>query len=94
MEPSGPIGDSWPPEVEGAIIAHRRVLELLLATLAAARKDGGSLVDDLERRLGFQDAHEDPGVEPDPAYAIQRASDQELQRLLKSVREMVAAASR
>jgi uncharacterized membrane protein YebE (DUF533 family) len=94
MEPSGPRGDSWPPEVEGALIAHRRVLELLLATLAAARKDGGSLVDDLERRLSFQDFHEDPGVEPDPAYAIERASDQELRRLLRSVRDMVAAASR
>lgn len=88
----GPRGPSWPPEIEGAITAHRRILEILLSTLAVARGDGTRLLDEIEDRIGYRDAHEDPGAEPDLAYSIERASDGELRRLLRSAREMVRTA--
>jgi hypothetical protein len=94
MDANGPSGESWPPDVEGTLIAHRRVLELLLATLAAAGAEGGALLDDIERRLAGGDAQEDPGVEPDGAFAVQRAADAEVRRLIREARAMAAAAGR
>lgn len=89
---AGPQGPSWPPQVEGAISAHRRILELLLAGLALARGDGGRLLDELEDRLGYRDAHEDPGVEPDLAFSIEKSADDEIARLMRAARDIVAAA--
>ncbi len=85
--PQGPI----PPQIEGALIAHRKLLELLISMLAAERGDTTALIDDLERRLFYQDGEEDPGAEPDQAFAAQTEAGNELRRLLRSVRAALAS---
>lgn len=81
-------GELTPAALEGALAGHRRLIEALLAVVVDMR--GPSLLDDLERRLGFEDHEEDPGVLPDPAFAIERAADAEVRRLLRSAREAVS----
>ncbi|WP_181706212.1 hypothetical protein [Chthonobacter rhizosphaerae] len=91
---SGPTADSWPPEIEGALIAHRKLLEILIAVLASGRPAGADPIGEIERRLGYQDQQEDPGFEPDRAFAVARAADAEMERLLRSARDIIAAADR
>lgn len=86
-------GDLLPAD-EGVLIAHRKLLALLLADLAGRGGDALAAVDAIERRLGYDDHHEDPGVEPDPAFAIERRADGELRRILRDVRAMLAANDR
>jgi len=78
--------------LEGRLAAQGRLVELLVAAMALASRDPDGLLDDVERRLGPQAAEEDPGALPDRAFAVQRAADAEVGRILRSVRAMVAAA--
>ncbi|MEJ1157145.1 hypothetical protein [Prosthecomicrobium sp. N25] len=72
-----------PPDIEGVLTIHRKLLSALLA--AAAERDAGFL-DRVEAELEYRDAHEDPGAEPDLAFAVESAADAELKRLLASAR--------
>lgn len=90
----GPTGNGWPPDIEGAITAHRKLLQVLVVLMAEQTGRGAELVGAIEQRLGYQDHQEDPGFEPDAAFAVERAADGEVQRLLRTVREMIAAADR
>lgn len=90
----GATGNGWPPDVEGAITAHRKLLEVLIALMAEESGRGAELVGEIERRLGYQDHQEDPGFDPDAAFAVERAADGEVKRLLRTVRDMIAAADR
>lgn len=78
--------------LEGRIAAQGRLVELLVAAMALSSRDPAALVDDIERRLGPQSAEEDPGALPDHAFAIQRAADAEIARMLRNVRAMVDVA--
>lgn len=66
--------------VEAMLIAHRRLIRLLLAE-AAARDPG--LIERASAQFGYRDAHEDPGSEPDLAFAIEIAAQRELDDLLR-----------
>ncbi|BBE72831.1 hypothetical protein [Oharaeibacter diazotrophicus] len=79
--------------LEGRLAAQGRLVELLVAAMALSSRDPAGLVDDIELRLGPQSAEEDPGALPDRAFAVQRAADAEIERMLRSVRAMVAAAN-
>jgi hypothetical protein len=74
---------SLPPQFEGILHAHRRLIAAVLA--AAAEQDPG-LLDRIEEQAGYRDAHEDPGAEPDLAFALEAAADAELKRLLAAAR--------
>ncbi|WP_075216818.1 hypothetical protein [Mongoliimonas terrestris] len=91
---AGPTGNGWPPDIEGAITAHRKILQVLVALMAEHTGRGADLVGEIEQHLGYQDHQEDPGVEPDAAFAVERAADGEVHRLLRTVRDMIAAADR
>lgn len=82
-------GELTPAALEGVLAGHRRMIEILLAVAVEIR--GASLLDDLEKRLGFEDHEEDPGVLPDAAFAAERAADAEVRRLLRSAREAVSS---
>ena len=87
-----PVTDGrLPAAVEGVLIAHRRLIEVLLVRMAGEGPDAIGKIDEIERRLGYDDYHEDPGVDPDPAFAIERAADAELRRLLREVRAVLAS---
>ena len=89
MAPTENSGLALPAEIEGALNAHRRMIELIVTLLGELRGDALSLVQDIERRVGYRDHHEDPGSEPDIAFAVERASDDELRRLLRNIRDAV-----
>ncbi|WP_181700252.1 hypothetical protein [Chthonobacter albigriseus] len=83
-------GELTPAEVEGVLAAHRRILEALVAIAVKAR--GPGLLDDLADHLGTEDHQEDPGVEPDAAFATERIADAEVKRLLRAVRDGLSTA--
>lgn len=72
-------------ELDACVAAHRQVL-VLMATLVA--QDEGrhrAMVEAINQRLSFHDAHEDPGLEADTAFAFERRVDLELRRILEDV---------
>lgn len=78
-----------PTEIEGALAAHRKLLELIVTLLGELKGDALALVDEIERRIGHADHSEDPGAEPDPAFAVEHSTDDELKRVLRNVRAAV-----
>ncbi len=76
-----------PPAAEGALLAHRRLIEAVFAVLVADHADGHGVIDDVERRIGAPDGQEDPGAVPDRAFAVERAAEAEIARTLRAVRE-------
>ncbi len=78
-------------ELEGMLLAHRQILETLLAFLAA--RDGDTLRRFVDAGLQFQDHAEDPGAELGPGVAIEQAGAAELARILTAARDQSAAAA-
>lgn len=78
-------------ELDACVAAHRQLL-VLLATLVA-RDEGRhrAMVEAITQRLSFHDAHEDPGLEADAAFAFERRVDLELRRILEDVERALGA---
>lgn len=71
-------------ELEGMLVAHRQVLETVLAFLAA--QDGEAFRRFVDAALRFQDHAEDPGAELGGGVAIEQAGAAELARILAAAR--------
>lgn len=82
--------EALPAALEGALIAHGRLIGWIAAHLAG--REGLALVDEIERRLVVRDGAEDPGAVPDRAFAVERAADAEIRRLLRLARDAAAHA--
>lgn len=70
--------------LEGRINAHRRLLVELISVVAgipAAREALVAMARDSETVI---DHEEDPGIEPDAAFAAQQIADDELRAILKA----------
>lgn len=76
-------------ETEGMLHAHRRLAVTTLALLVGRDPDPEALLRRIEEAFAFRDHHEDPGSDPDPAFAIEVAADREMRRMLAEVRALI-----
>jgi len=70
--------------LEGRINAHRRLLVELVCTVAAIPEARAALVAMARDNETVRDHEEDPGIEPDAAFAVQQIADNELRGILKA----------
>ncbi|WP_322895351.1 MULTISPECIES: hypothetical protein [unclassified Yoonia] len=73
-------------ELEGRLNAQREVLAILLGW--AMRQPDTDIAAHLAEGLSVQDHQEDPGAQPDPAFAIEAAGARELQMLLERAKAL------
>lgn len=73
-------------EIEGRLIAQRRVLQWLLLNVASQDVDTGALLDDLNENWPPADAQEDPGAVPADGFAIFSAATAEMRLLLEPLK--------
>ncbi|SER81332.1 hypothetical protein SAMN04490244_10380 [Tranquillimonas rosea] len=71
--------------LEGRLLAQRKVLARIVATLAA-RPDGEALLEWLQDGAVLQDAQEDPGSLPGDAVAVEAALSDEMREILAATR--------
>jgi len=76
------IGNS--AHLEGRINAHRRLLVELVSVLAAIPEAREALVAMARDNETVIDHEEDPGIEPDAAFAAQQIADDEIRAILKA----------
>lgn len=72
-----------PETLEGRILAHRKILARIVATLG---RQGSDLQDELKDRRHLELNDEDPGAVPDPALAIEGAIADEIRQVLDLAR--------
>ncbi len=70
--------------LEGRINAHRRLLVELVAVLAAVPEAREALVAMARDTETVIDHEEDPGIEPDVAFAAQQIADDEIRAILNA----------
>ncbi|WP_337182235.1 hypothetical protein [Shinella sp.] len=70
--------------LEGRINAHRRLLVELLSVVAAIPEAREALLAMARDNETVIDHEEDPGVEPDAAFAAQQIADDEIRAILKA----------
>ncbi len=70
--------------LEGRINAHRRLLVELVAVLAAVPEAREALVAMARDAETVIDHEEDPGIEPDVAFAAQQIADDEIRAILNA----------
>jgi hypothetical protein len=70
--------------LEGRINAHRRLLVELVSVLAGIPEAREALVGMARDNETVVDHEEDPGSDPDPAFAAQQIADDELRAILKA----------
>ncbi|WP_411032880.1 hypothetical protein [Shinella sp. BYT-45] len=70
--------------LEGRINAHRRLLVELISVVAAIPEARQALVAMARDNETVSDHEEDPGVEPDAAFAAQQIADDEIRAILKA----------
>jgi hypothetical protein len=70
------------PQLEGSINAHRRLLVELISVVAAIPEARAALVAMAQSTETVMDHEEDPGIEPDPAFAVQQIADDEIRGIL------------
>ncbi len=70
--------------LEGRINAHRRLLVELVSVLAGIPEAREALVAMARDNETVVDHEEDPGSDPDPAFAAQQIADDELRAILKA----------
>ena len=70
--------------LEGRINAHRRLLVELVAVLAALPEAREALVAMARDAETVIDHEEDPGIEPDVAFAAQQIADDEIRAILNA----------
>jgi hypothetical protein len=68
--------------LEGRINAHRRLLVELISVVAAIPEARAALVAMAQSTETVMDHEEDPGIEPDPAFAVQQIADDEIRGIL------------
>ncbi len=68
--------------LEGRINAHRRLLVELISVVAAIPEARTALVAMARSTETVLDHEEDPGIEPDPAFAAQQIADDEIRGIL------------
>lgn len=89
-EPTRPVAAGpRDAETEGMLHAHRRLAVTTLALLVGRDPDPEALLRRIEEALALRDHHEDPGSDPDPAFAIEAAADREMRRMLGEVRASI-----
>lgn len=70
--------------IEGRLLAHRRVLQLVIAELG--RTPGGEqLIEMLRERSTLQDGQEDPGAVETPGMGIGLAAAEEYRLLVEGI---------
>ena len=72
------------PHLEGRINAHRRLLVELISVVAAKPDAPETLVAMARDNETVGDHEEDPGIEPDAAFAAQQIADEEIRAILKA----------
>jgi len=72
------------PHLEGRINAHRRLLVELISVVAAIPEARETLVAMARDNETVGDHEEDPGIEPDAAFAAQQIADEEIRAILKA----------
>ncbi len=70
--------------LEGRINAHRRLLVELISIVAAIPEAREALVAMARDNETVIDHEEDPGIEPDAAFAAQQIADDEIRAVLKA----------
>lgn len=70
--------------LEGRINAHRRLLVELLSVVAAIPEARAALLAMARDNETGSDHEEDPGIEPDAAFAAQQIADDEIRAILQS----------
>ncbi|QRI65656.1 hypothetical protein JQ506_12085 [Shinella sp. PSBB067] len=70
--------------LEGRINAHRRLLVELLSVVAAIPEAREALIAMARDNETVIDHEEDPGVEPDAAFAAQQIADDEIRAIVKA----------
>jgi hypothetical protein len=73
-----------PAHLEGRINAHRRLLVELVSILGSIPEARDALIAMARDNETVVDHQEDPGVEPDIAFAAQQIADDEIRRILKA----------
>lgn len=76
------IGNSI--HIEGRVNAHRRLLVELLSVVSTIPEARAALVAMARDNETVIDHEEDPGVEPDAAFAAQQIADDELRGILRA----------
>jgi hypothetical protein len=76
------IGNSV--HLEGRINAHRRLLVEVLSVVAAIPEAREALIAMARENETVSDHEEDPGIEPDAAFAAQQIADDEIRAILKA----------
>ena len=69
-------------EVEARLSAHRKLLVQILTMLASNPEFAEALERYQLETENVQDFQEDPGVEPDPAFAVRGKAIEELQAMI------------
>ncbi|MGQ3212519.1 MAG: hypothetical protein ACT6U0_16060 [Shinella sp.] len=70
--------------LEGRINAHRRLLVELVSILGTIPDARDALIAMARDNETVIDHQEDPGVEPDTAFAAQQIADDEIRRILQA----------
>jgi hypothetical protein len=69
-------------DLEGRILAHRKLLIALLDVLARAAPNPDAVWNDIRESASLLDHEEDPGVLPDAGFAIQVHETEELRSII------------
>lgn len=77
--------------IEARLNAHRRLMVSLFSTLASIPNVRDALAGMLEEGGTISDHEEDPGIDPDAAYAVQRIADEEIRAILQAALNRYAA---
>lgn len=77
--------------LDAAVAAHRQLLVLVLSLVGQDPARREALAEAVRQKLVFHDAHEDPGLEADLAFAFERRVDEELRRILADVEAALSA---
>jgi hypothetical protein len=70
--------------IEGRLLAHRRILQLIIADILRA-PGSEQLIDRLRERLTLQDGQEDPGAVETPGMGIGLAAAEEYRLLVDGI---------
>lgn len=70
--------------LEGRLLAHRRILQLVIAELSRA-PGGEKLIEALRERSTLQDGQEDPGAVETPGMGIGLAAAEEYRLLVDGI---------
>lgn len=81
-------------KVEGRLNAHRRLIVSLVALLDTVPELRGTLRRMKQEQETLVDHEEDPGVEPDETFAVQRIAAEEMSNILNAGMARSAAGAR